>query len=392
MRFNPPLSRRISRHFIIRLVTLLTVLSALQPIVLLADTGGNSINQLLNLPIPQTIEFCGEKVPLTREDVLERLDHELVVILGSPVITTTWFKRIPRYFPMIERIITHKGLPQDLKYVALIESSLRANSVSSAGATGPWQFMACTGDSCGLERNSWRDKRRDWQEATEAAISHLADLRKSLGSWPNALAGYNAGATKISSAMNSQLEKDFYGLRLPRETERYVFRAIAAKLIVENPSLYGIRLEGARFYGPEPLTEVTLNNARRNISVAVVAEVAGVSYRRFLELNPAIVGKEIPAGVHRLRIPRENAALFDTAITRMLQTSPAPASKPPANPNPDTKPPATTSADYVVRPGDTLNSIARKHGLRLQTLLELNNLTPKSVIKAGQKLTVRSAN
>ena len=99
--------------------------------------GGAWVSQLLSLPIPESLELCGEPVPLDQPDAVERLDLELLVILGNPVSTTLWFKRMPRYFPMIEKAIRERGLPEDLKYVALIESNLRADAVSHAGATGP---------------------------------------------------------------------------------------------------------------------------------------------------------------------------------------------------------------------------------------------------------------
>lgn len=388
---TPQFSRSQSRRLLIFLFLLLTSMQVLLPAALFAETGGSQITQLLSLPIPQNLEFCGEQVPLTREDVLERLDHELVVILGSPIITTSWFKRSPRYFPLIEKLITEKGLPQDLKYVALIESNLRADAVSSAGATGPWQFMACTGDSCGLDRSNWRDERRDWQEASNAALNHLASLRQTMGSWAGALAAYNAGPTKINNAKTAQIEKDFYGLRLPRETERYVFRAIAAKLVMENPAQYGIRLEGARLYGPETIVEVSVNTGRRGISVAGLAEAAGVSYRRFLELNPVIVGKDLPVGIHRIRLPREAVPILEAAVAKMANLNSSNTPPSPAAPAPEATTPKPFDSLYVVLPGDTLNSIAKKHSLKLETLLGLNNITPKSVIKPGQKLLVQPA-
>ncbi|MBE0616570.1 MAG: lytic transglycosylase domain-containing protein, partial [Proteobacteria bacterium] len=265
--------------------------------------GGAGITQMLSLPIPASVALCGEPVPLDREDVVERVDLELVVTLGNQISTTLWFKRIPRYFPFIEQAIREKGLPEDLKYVALVESNLRADAISSAGATGPWQFMAGTGSACGLERSSWRDERRDWEQATRAALDHLAELREYFGSWPAALAAYNAGKSRVAQAMEAQGQVDFYGLRLPRETERYVFRVIAAKLLVENPAAYGIELEGARLYEPEEVAEATVEVQRRQVPVAAVAGAAGVSYRRFLELNPSLVSRELPRGTHRVVVP-----------------------------------------------------------------------------------------
>lgn len=338
-----------------------------------ADQGGAWVGHLLSLPVPESVTLCGEPVPLDREDVLERLDLELVVALGNPVSTAMWFKRSPRYFPAIEQTLRERGLPDDLKYVALVESNLRADAVSPAGATGPWQFMSATGSAYGLDRSAWRDDRRDWEQATGAALDHLKDLWEHFGSWPTALAAYNAGKARVSRAMEAQGETDYYGLRLPRETERYVFRIIAAKLLLEDPAAYGIHLEGARRYGPEELAEATIEVRRRGIPVAAVAQAAGVSYRRFLELNPSILGPDVPRGTHRIRVPAPAEADFARVLARWER----------ANPEPRT-------VYYEVRPGDTLSAIARRHGVQLADLLTWNGLTPRSIIRPGQALAVHT--
>jgi len=356
-----------------RPLVLIVALLLLLPLSAAAGSGGTGITQLLSLPIPDSVELCGEPVPLDREDVVERVDLELVVSLGSPITTALWFKRIPRYFPFIEAALREKGLPDDLKYVALVESNLRADAVSSAGATGPWQFMAGTGSACGLERSSWRDERRDWEQATRAALDHLAELREYFGSWPAALAAYNAGKARVAQAMEAQGQVDFYGLRLPRETERYVFRAIAAKLLVENPSAYGIDLEGARLYEPEDVAEVTVEVQRRQMPVAAVAEAAGVSYRRFLELNPSLVSRELPRGAHRVAVPAAAATELGGGLARWERENPEP-----------------KIVYYEVRRGDTLSAIARSHGVQLTDLMGWNNLTPRSVIRPGQALAVHA--
>ena len=338
-----------------------------------AAGDGAWISHLLSLPIPDNLTFCGESVPLDREDVLERLDLELVVTLGNPVSTTLWFKRIPRYFPLIEDTIRARGLPEDLKYVTLIESNLRVDAVSSAGATGPWQFMASTGSSCGLDRSSWRDSRRDWERATEAALDHLSDLREAFGSWAAALAAYNAGRSRVAQAMESQDQRDFYGLRLPRETERYVFRAMAAKLVVEHPEAYGITLEGSRVYRPVDSAELEVSVERRVLPVSALAAAAGVSYRRFLELNPWIVGSDLPRGTHRVALPDGSEGSFLVALQDWER----------ANPEPKT-------TFHSVRSGDTLIGIARRYGVPLRDLMAWNDLNARSVIRPGQELAVHS--
>ena len=334
--------------------------------------GAATINHLLNTQVPEQMEFCGEPVPLERPDVAERLDLELVVILGSPVSTTLWFKRIPRYFPMVEAELERRGLPQDLKYVALVESNLRATARSSAGAVGPWQFIGSTGTEMGLERRAWVDERRDWQKATVAALDYLTAMRDSFDSWPAALAAYNAGRRRVSQAMEDQQHTSYYDLVLPRETERYVFRMLAAKLVVEDPERYGIRVPEAHLYAPLDVAAHEFRVQRRTLPVAAVAQAAGVPYRELRRLNPWLVGAPLPRGTYRIQVPTANAGGFDAGLSRWEA----------ANPEPQ-------RVYYEVRRGDTLSAIARRHIVSLHSLLQWNGLNSRSIIRPGQELVIQ---
>lgn len=329
------------------------------------------VGRLLGLPIPRTVTFCGDRVPLEREDVLERLDLELMDTLASPLRTALWLKRLPRHLPDIEAALKRRGLPQDLKYVAIIESNLRDDAVSGAGAVGPWQFMRETGAAYGLERTDWRDDARSWDESTEAALAHLAELKHEFGSWPLALAAYNSGRGRVGRALESQGETDFYGLRLPRETERYVFRAVAAKLVLESPEAYGIQMDGARLYFPEEVGDLELRVKRSRLPVRVVAGAAGVSYRWFLRLNPWIVGGEVPSGTHTVRVPLAARASVQGAVARW-----------------EAENPEKRVVRYRVKRGDTLKAIARRHNVEIDDLRSWNRLGAKASIKRGQELVL----
>lgn len=346
------------------------------------------INQLLRLPIPENVSFCNEQVPLNFEDSYERLDYELVTILGSPVSTTLWFKRASRYFPLLETIIQEMGLPSDLKYVALIESDLRANAVSTAGAVGPWQFMLPTASFCGLNKNGWCDERMSWEKATRAALKHLSDLKNSMGSWALALAAYNAGQGRISKALEEQGAYDFYSLRLARETERYVFRAIAAKLVMENPSLFGIDLTGARLYRPDALSSVSINVPVVSVSVAGMARAVGVSYRRFLEINPWITAKELPRGSYDILVPSGREGLLRDFVAQLSGVQDVSFS---LSMGPGVAVAASAPVQvrqHVVKKGETLSSIAREYGVSVEDIREWNKLTKDSVIQPDQKLLI----
>jgi LysM repeat protein len=340
----------------------------------LADPG-EVINSLMSVPLPAELEFCGERVPLEREDVTERLEIELMVILSNPVSTSLWFKRKERYFPMIEGRIRAKALPLDLRYVPVVESNLRAEAISSAQAVGPWQFVYGTGKAYGLKRNSWRDDRRNWEDSTDAGLRHLKDLYDEFDSWPLALAAYNAGKRRVAGNMEKQGEQDFYGLTLPRETERYVFRIMAAKLILENPADYGIDMSVARLYPPEQAVAVQVKVTRASLPLSAIAEASGVSYRTIKGLNAWVRRETLPKGTHTVKIP---VAAKDTFATRLTGW--------------EAKHPEPKFAYHRVRRGDTLSSIAQKYGVRLGDLMTWNSLGSTTIIYPGQRLTIRRSN
>jgi LysM repeat protein len=350
-------------------------------------------SRLLSIPIPEEVTICGEVVPLDREDVRERLDYEMAVILGSNIQTSVWLKRVPRFFPSIESAIILKDLPADLKYVSVVESNLKPESLSSAGASGPWQFMPETARLYGLRREVWCDERRDWGRATDAALTMLAALRKSLGSWTLAFAAYNAGEGRVRNAMERQAETDFFGLKLPTETERYVLRIIAAKLILSDPARYGIDIRSAEFYPPLATREVSVELKSRGMGLPALAKAANVSYRYLLRLNPWLNGSDLPRGRYVLTIPRESC---DTFTARLMEyESPAqraervtPIERVKARTASAAPEDDSDTLTYQVQPGDTLSSIAKRHDIRLDSLLSGNGLAPDSVIKPGQALKV----
>lgn len=340
------------------------------------------VNYLLRVPLPEKLNFCGEEVPLGYENTLERLEYELIVSLGAPVSTTMWFKRASRYFPIIENMARDMGVPEDLKYVAVIESDLRSEAVSTASAVGPWQFISSTGRMCGLDQNDCLDERRDWEKSTRAALSHLLELKQRFGSWFLALAAYNAGPGRVSEACSEQGETSYFSLKLPRETERYVFRALAAKLILENPTLYGINPTGARLYGMEDIQIFELNVPQSGLSAIKLAKAANVSYRRLRELNPWLNGQTLPRGTYQLKLPAGSLVGLADKLTGIFttekQTSP-------------TVPMQSSEAGqktYIVQKGDTLMQVARQFHVTVDELQKWNRLS-SSTISPGQRLIVK---
>jgi hypothetical protein len=268
------------------------------------EAGQAALSRALHaFELPARLEFAGEAVPLARWDVAERLEREFLLSLGSPAQVVLWLKRSARYFPYIERELGRAGLPDDLKYVAVIESALLPSVDSHANALGIWQFIAATARRYGLAVTSGWDERRNPERSTAAALAYLRELRRRFADWPLALAAYNAGEGRIDQAMRHQGVSSYYQLALPLETERYVFRALAAKLILTEPERYGFEVPPEQRYRPHDADVVGIE-LRERVAVAELARQAGSFYRELKVLNPEIVDDWLGKGRYAIRVPK----------------------------------------------------------------------------------------
>jgi membrane-bound lytic murein transglycosylase D len=266
---------------------------------------------------PEKMTLCGEPVPLSEPAVKEALDREFTVIVWSRAQTTLWVKRAHRFFPDIVRKIRERRLPQDLKYVVLVESDLRPYARSSAGALGPWQFMGPTAQRFELKTTDAIDERLEMASATEAALSYLKILYNQFRSWPLALAAYNCGEGRLQKEITAQGVNNFYHLDLPEETERYVHRILAAKIILENPAAYGFELPPEELYSPLTYDIVEVI-AVKEIPVKDVASACGTYYKAIKELNPWIKGRALPPGAYRLKVPHGAAPSLKETLKGLI--------------------------------------------------------------------------
>jgi hypothetical protein len=223
-----------------------------------------------------------------------------------------WLKRAHRYFPELERKLRARRLPLDLKYVALIESDLRQQARSTAGALGPWQFMGPTAQRFQLKITPEVDERLDFGLATDAALNYLSALRQQLGTWALALAAYNCGEGRVHRELAAQRVDTYYHLDLPEETERYVFRALAAKIILESPRTYGFNIPPEGLYEPLEYDEAEAI-LTQEIMVRSLAAACGTYYKAFRDFNPWIKGASLPPGAYRFKLPKGSAARFAEA-------------------------------------------------------------------------------
>lgn len=212
------------------------------------------------LPLPETMNFAGEEVPLDNPDIRERMDRELLVNTYWQSNGLLLFKRANKYFPIIEPLLKEYGIPDDFKYLAVAESALQ-NNRSPAGAAGFWHFLKGTGREYGLEVNDYVDERYNLEKATRVAAEYLKKSKKRFGSWTMAAAAYNAGNAGMNKQIKRQKESDYYDLILNDETSRYVFRILALKEILSNPDKYGFNFRDQDLYTAVPTYKVKVDTA-----------------------------------------------------------------------------------------------------------------------------------
>jgi hypothetical protein len=326
-------------------------------------------------PLPTTLFLCGEAFPLERRDVREMLDRELTIAAWDRAQVFMWLKRAGRFFPYIEKRLSEEGLPDDLKYLAVAESSLILTIRSPRGALGTWQFMPRTATRNGLRKDRRVDERKDFERATDAALRYLKRLHDVFDSWPLALAAYNCGDVRLKKEMEKQREKDFFSLNLPRETERYLYRIASIKLILEDPAKYGYRANKERIYQPIPCDRIQVK-VRSSIPITDVAKALDTTFKTIKELNPHIHGYHMPTGIYYVRVPEGKGTLLSQTLKRMGRVY---AKRQAGDINGDV---------YVVQRGDTLSRISRRSGVPVSTIKRINGIKG-SLIRVGQRIKLK---
>jgi hypothetical protein len=239
---------------------------------------------------PVDVDFSGEKTPLQITDVKERFDRELLINANLHSSTLLIIKRANRVFPIIEPILAQNGVPDDFKYLAVIESAL-TNAVSPSGAKGIWQFMPETAKEKGMEVNDIVDERYHLVKSTEAACKYLLSAKQKFGTWTLAAASYNGGMNGINKKMEEQKVSDYYDLLLTDETSRYVFRILALKEIMKSPTKFGFQLTSEELYPLLPTKTIVVDSTISDL--ALFAKRQGVNYKILKLHNPWMRDKKL---------------------------------------------------------------------------------------------------
>jgi len=257
----------------------------------------------ITFDLPDSVSFAGETVPMNLTDVRERLDKELHINTYWHNNTIFLMKRANRWLPQIQEILRKNGIPDDFKYLPLIESGLM-NDVSPKAAVGFWQILKSAGKENGLEITNEVDERYDPLKATEAACKYLKTAYKKFGNWTVVAASYNRGMGGIERAIENQQVKSYYDLFLNDETARYVFRILACKEIIENPSTYGFKVNPRHLYDPEPVKYVQVNETITDL--VAFAKKNGTNYKLLKRHNPWLRDDRLTVKrgkVYRVAIP-----------------------------------------------------------------------------------------
>lgn len=261
---------------------------------------------------PSSVRFCGKKIDLTRYNMHEGMDRELSGFTYLHSSTMLLIKRANRYFPLIEPILKANGIPDDFKYLAVIESHLDPKVTSPARAVGMWQFLESTGKQYGLRVTATVDERCHVAKSTEAACKYLNEAYEKYGDWLTVASSYNAGMGRISGQINKQQETSVLDLYLVEETSRYPYRIFAIKQIFENPYKYGFILKPENLYRPVYCKEIAVNEDIPDL--VDFARQYDITYRDLKDFNPWLKDSKlvVNGGNYKILIPDKKALYYHT--------------------------------------------------------------------------------
>lgn len=340
--------------------------------------------QVYAVPFPEDLYFAGEAVPMYDFEVRERVDREVVVNTYFQSASILHFKKAARWFPEIERILKAEGIPDDFKYLAVIESGL-ANAISGQGAVGYWQIMKNTGLELGLQIDEEVDERYDPIKSTYAACKYFKKAYKEFGSWTMVAASYNMGMAGLRRQVGQQGLDDYHGLYLNNETSRYIPRLLAVKLIMENPKKYGFHFRDSHLYKPLKTNTVEVDTAIADL--VTFAKKQGITYKHLKVFNPWMRKTYLPApkAGKRYAIQIPDPSVFDErqelkAAYRIVLPEVEAIEKKATEP-------AYIQVKHVVEKGQTIRDIAKMFEVRVVDLVIWNELESTEVVK-GQTIIV----
>lgn len=349
----------------------LVICLCLFPFAAIAAQPRSASTLTSQLRLISDLDFCGEPVPIDDADVRERMEKELLLSLWDRDQVILWLKRSHRYLPALEKQLAEAGVPDDLKYMVIAESAMRPHVGSPKGAMGFWQFMPETARRYGLLVNDKIDQRRNLTASSTAAIAYMKELHQEFGSWSLAATAFNMGEEGLRAEILAQEVDNFYRLYLSLESQRYLFRILAAKQIMSAPERFGFYLSEGDYYAPRQYTSVSLTLFEET-SLTVVAKAAKSDFKHIKDLNPELRGHYLEAGTYTINIPdtapTDFAGRFE-ALHKAWQRY-------------------RRESVYVVQAGDNLSLIAERFEVPLAALLIWNRISLNATLHPGDRLVI----
>lgn len=355
----------------------------------LYDVAFKQDYKIYSVHMPDKLDFAGEPVPLSDFDIVQRADREFLVNTYWQSSTLLLHKRAHQWFPVIEPILKANGIPDDFKYLALIESGL-TQVVSPAGATGFWQLMEATAEGYGLEVNKEVDERYHIEKATEAACKYIKEAYDLYGNWTLAAASYNMGMNGLSRQLERQRVSNYYDLLLNSETERYIFRILAIKEIISNPQDYGFYIRKKDLY--PALKTYTVQVDTTVSDLVTFAESYGINYKMLKIMNPWLRQTYLPnksRKKYQIKLPEKGY----TEHERLLEAAGIHEADSVYQIDYQELDATTEQKNYhTVKVGETIGSVAKKYSISSEDLKATNHFKDSdTTIVEGQKLIIPNA-
>lgn len=332
--------------------------------------------EIVEYDLPKEITLCGETIDLTQKDNFQMFEREFIISVWDRAQVFMWVKRAGQYFPYLEKRLKEAGLPDDLKYLVVAESSMHTHIRSKAGALGFWQFMEDTGKRYGLRiERGVVDERLCYERSTDAAISYIQDLKEKFKTWLLVMAAYNCGEHKLNAALKIQQE-GYVDLHLPRETERYIYRIAAIRHVMQNADTYGYRIHQDRLYEPVETENVPVSvGNKKRFYISDFVKLVGIGYKEFMDYNPQLLSSLLPTGNYELKAPKGYTEKYRQALTTMKSPEYRESQR-------------ETDLYYTVQPGDVLYTISWETGVPVKRIKRLNKIRGARIYP-GQKLRLK---
>jgi membrane-bound lytic murein transglycosylase D len=343
--------------------------------------------KIFPVPLPDTMSFAGEKVPMNHFGIKENLEQEMLVNTYWQSQTLLVLKRANRYFPVIQQILKKNGIPDDFKYLALAESAL-SYKVSGVGASGFWQFMKPTAEAYGLEVNHDIDERYNTERSTEAACKYFKEAYAEFHNWTLVAASYNLGLGGVAKELQKQRQNNYYDLELNTETARYVYRILALKALINAPKQFGFYLKSSDLYTQIPIYVIPVDSTINNLADFAISK--GINYRVLKMLNPWLLSDKLPDAqrhIYAISLPVKNVPFIDLgeSITFVDSTSIVAKAADTLIKQDGSK---GNLIVHIVKPGEDMQAIAKQYNVSVEKICAWNSISDTLKLKPKDELMI----